>query len=153
MWKKKKYKFLCYLSHHYFEFFSYMQPHLTNPSYLPHRKPIPLPSQQMAISVYQLLRPKTSESIALTRFLSYSTTIPPAILINSFFVIDPDLSVSHCFHYHSGPSHCRWPLNNIGLRGTNPLCSREICTVLYSQPTIFAVPRAWIHPTTDCVVL
>ena len=81
-----------------------MQPNLTDPSYLPHCQSIPLSSQQVEISVYQLLRPKALE-LSITDLFSF---IPhnhlPAILINSYSIIDLDLSVSRRFHFcHSGP--------------------------------------------------
>ena len=113
-----------------------MQPNLTNTSNLPPtpHKPIPLPSQDMAISIYQLLRPKALASVLVTLFLSYPTTIPPASLINSFFVIDPDLSDSHCSHcYSSGPS-LQLTLDQHRAQGCQPLHGREICMKLYSQP-------------------
>lgn len=115
-------KFLCYLDHHYFEFFSYMQPNLTDPSSLPHCQSIPLSSQQMEISVYQLLRPKALELVLLTCFLSYPTTIHHQLLLHN-------RPRPVCFSLLSLLSlwahHYSWPLNNTGLRGPHPLCTES----------------------------
>ena len=42
-----------------------------------------------------------------------------------------------------------WPLNNAGVRGTNPAQSK-ICLYLHSRPSLPAVLRLWIQPTADC---
>lgn len=118
--------FLCYVDHHYFGFFSYMQPNLTSPSYLAHCQPIPLSSQQTEISVYPTAQAK-SLGVSITDLFSFIPHNHPT-------------SSSHQLFLHNRPRpvwflwlsllsvwahHYRWPLNNTGLRGPHPLCAES----------------------------